>query len=185
MDEIEELVPLYHSLAYTDLEKEDIDWADVESTGAQTRRLYRGLFPSGFGRFSPVEYTPLNKMSGDEYPLTLLSGSILYHFGGGTRSLRSWRLKKFSPRSWIEISEADARQLGFGDGEPARVVAPVGEAAASIKITDSLPSGVLFMPMSFPESQVNELFGTDLDSQAKTPSLKSCSVRLERTGDNG
>jgi len=99
MDEIQELVPLYQRLGYADFTKEDLDWADLESGRLGARRFYQGQFPSGFGRFSPVEYIPSADITGDGYPLTLLTGSILNHFGSGTRSLRTSRLKKFSPQS--------------------------------------------------------------------------------------
>jgi formate dehydrogenase major subunit len=180
MDEIEELVPLYQRLAYSDFEREDLDWADVESGRLGARRLYKGPFPSGFGRFSPIGYAPPINVSGDEYPLILISGSILHHFGSGTRSLRASRLKRYSPDSWVEISEADAERLGFSDGEAVKVVSSLGEVTTTFKVTDTLPSGMVFMPMSFPESPVNDLFGIALDPRAKTPSLKGCSVRLDR-----
>ncbi len=185
MDEIEELVPLYQHLAYSDFEREDLDWADLRSDRLGARRFYKGLFPSGFGRFSSVEYTPPTVISGKEYPLTLLSGSILHHFGSGTRSSRSSRLKKFSSHTWVEISESDAKHLGYSDGDIVKVVSPIGEVTTTVKITETLPSGMLFMPMSFPESPVNELFGLALDPRAKTPSLKACAVRLERISTNG
>ena len=66
MDEVEEMVPLYHRLAYTDLETEDLDWADVERSHLGARRLYKGLFPSGFGQFSPVDYVPPKEMPKDK-----------------------------------------------------------------------------------------------------------------------
>jgi len=180
MNEIEELVPFYEHLTSADLEKEDVDWAGLESESVRTRRLYKGPFPSGFGRLSPAEYTPPTDISGNGYPLTLLSGSILYHFGSGTRSLRSSRLKEFSPSSWIEISQDDAKHLGLGDGDPVKVVSPVGESTTMVRVTGSLPSGLLFMPISFPDSPVNELFDIKLDPRSKAPFLKSCAVRLER-----
>jgi len=184
MDEIEKLVPLYQRLAYADFETEDLDWAGLESGHFGARRLYKGPFPSGFGRFSPVEYTPPSNVPGDGYPLTLLSGSILPHFGSGSRSLRTSRLKNFSPHSWVEISEADAEHLGFGDGDAVKVVSPAGEVTTAVRVTDKLPAGMVFMPISFPESPVS-LFGITLDPQAKTPALKRCAVRLERTGADG
>jgi len=121
MDEIEELVPLYQGLAYADPETKGLDWADLKRYRLGARRLYQGPFPSGFGRFSPVEYTPPTTVPGDEHQLILLSGSTLYHFGSGTRSLRASRLKKFSPHAWVEINSADAEHLGFGDGDVVRV----------------------------------------------------------------
>jgi len=185
MDEIEQLVPLYQRLAYGDFEKEELDLADLESDRLEARRLYTGPFPSGFARFSPVEYTPPTNVSGDGFQLILLSGSILHHFGSGSRSSRASRLQKFSPHAWVEISEADAKDLGFSDGDGVKVVSPVGEVTTTVKVTETLPSGMLFMPISFPESPVNELFGIALDPRVKTPSLKACAVRLERTGTDG
>ena len=185
MDEIERIVPFYQHLAYSDFEEEDLKWADLEGSSLGTRRLYQGPFPSGFGRFSPVDYTPSTNVSGDRYPLTLLTGSILYHFGSGSRSLRASRLKKFSPRAWVEISGAEADHLGFSDGEVVKVVSSVGEVTAPLRVTETLPAGMLFMPMSFPESPVNELFDIALDLRAKTPALKACAVRLERISNRG
>jgi formate dehydrogenase alpha subunit len=179
-NEIEELLPFYQRPASADLEKEDVDWAELESDSVRTRRLYKGPFPSGFGRLSPAEYTPPAELSGNGYPLTLLSGSVLPHFGSGTRSLRAWRLKEFSPHSWLEVGQGDAKHLGLGDGDPVRVVSPAGELDTTIRVTGSLPSGLLFMPISFPDSPVNELFDIKLDPRSKAPSLKSCPVRLER-----
>jgi predicted molibdopterin-dependent oxidoreductase YjgC len=185
MDEIEDLVPLYQNLTYSYFEREDLDWIDLASDHLGARRLYKGSFPAGFGRFSQVEYTPPTSAPNDGYPLTLLSGSILHHFGSGTRSLRASRLKKFSSHAWVEISEVDAKHLGYSGGDLVKLVSPAGEVTTKISVTDTLPSGTLFMPISFPESPVNELFGIALDPQAKTPSLKTCAVRLERTSTNG
>ena len=180
MNEIEELVPFYQPPASADLEKEDVDWAELESDSVRTKRLYKGPFPSGFGRLSPAEYTPPTDLSGNGYPLTLLSGSILHHFGSGTRSSRSSRLKEFSPHSWLEINRDDAKRLRVGDSDPVKVVSSVGELTTTVKVTDSLPAGLLFMPISFPESPTNELFDIKVDPRSKAPFLKSCAVRLER-----
>jgi formate dehydrogenase alpha subunit len=180
INEIEELVPFYEPFA-AEMEKEDVDWAGLESESVRTSRLYKGPFPSGFGRLSPAQYTPPTDIPGNGYPLTLLSGSVLPHFGSGTRSLRAWRLREFSPASWLEIGGDDAKRLRFSDGDQVRVTSPTGELTTTIRVTDSLPSGLLFMPISFPESPVSGLFEIKLDPRSRAPSLKSCPVRLERT----
>jgi predicted molibdopterin-dependent oxidoreductase YjgC len=94
--------------------------------------------------------------------------------------LRASRLKEFSPHSWVEVSQDDAKHLGLGDGDPVKVVSPVGESTTKVRVTGSLPSGLLFMPISFPDSPVNELFDIKLDPRSKAPFLKSCAVRVER-----
>ncbi|TET75255.1 MAG: formate dehydrogenase subunit alpha, partial [Dehalococcoidia bacterium] len=74
----------------------------------------------------------------------------------------------------------DARHVGISQGDEVKVISPVVEVTAVAKFTDTLPEGMIFMPISFPSTPVNQLFGTTLDPQAKTPALKACAVKLER-----
>jgi formate dehydrogenase alpha subunit len=166
MDEIHGLVPLYRRPADA-------------SSPAQDRADSEGV------RFSPVKYAPPTDMSAEGYPLTLLTGSILHHFGSGTRSSRSSRLKKFSPQAWVEVSAPDAEELGLKEGDEVRVASAVGQITTAVRLNGTLSRGIIFMPISFPESPVYELFSIDLDTRAKTPSLKSCAVRLERISAHG
>ena len=149
------------------------------------RRLHKGPFPTGFERFWPVEYTSLTNVSNKKYPFTLISGSILFQFGSGTRSLRASRLKKFSPHGWVEVSVTDAERLGLADGDEVEVASPVGNITTTVRISDTLSPGMLFMPISFPDSPSNQLFDVTLDPKAKAPSTKACAVRLERAVTHG
>lgn len=169
MDEIAELVPLYQGVNYADLEKKG-------------RHSPRRQFSGTLGHFSPVEYISRPDSLDNGYPYTLLTGTILYQFGTGSRSSRSSRLKKFSPEAFVEISKADAKGLKVKDGDKVRIVSSVGELVTSVKITDMLNKGMIFMPLSFPESSVNGLFDIVLAPRTKSPALKTCSVRLERIG---
>jgi predicted molibdopterin-dependent oxidoreductase YjgC len=85
----------------------------------------------------------------------------------------------------VEISKADAEKFGFSDGDTVKVISAVGEVTTKLRVGEALPLGLLFMPISFPESPVNQLFGVTLDPKAKTPSLKRCMVRLERVSQGG
>ncbi len=185
MDEIEDLVPLYQDIGYAVSEKKSTDRVEFDSSLSTKRRLYKGQFPCGFGRFSPAEKTQPGEITKDGYPLTLLTGTILFHSGDGSRSSRSPRLSKFSPQAYVEICEADAEQLGIEDGNEVRIISPIGEVTAAARITDTLPAGTLFMPSSFPNTPVNQLFDIALDPRSKAPSLKACKVRLERNGSHG
>jgi len=172
MSEIEELVPSYED--YTDSERQD------ELAYEETGRTYGRQLLKGFARFSPVKYTPQAGKGKSDYPFTLLTGTTLYHFGTGSRSSRSSRLKKFAPGAFVEIGESDARKLAITDGEKVKVTSPVGEVTAVVKITDTLSERMLFMPVSFPEAPVNELFDIVLNPETKAPSLKACSVKIEK-----
>jgi len=172
MSEIEELVPSYE--AYTDFERQD------ELAYGETGRTYGRQLLKGFARFSPLKYTPQAGERKSDYPFTLLTGTTLYHFGTGSRSFRSLRLKKFSPEAFVEICESDARKLAITDGEKVKVISAVGEVTTMVKITDTLREGMLFMPASFPEAPVNELFDIVLNPETKAPSLKACNVKIEK-----
>jgi predicted molibdopterin-dependent oxidoreductase YjgC len=176
--EIEELVPFYDGLGQ---ERETARGAAISRDDApwSRRRLYERVFPSGFGRFSGVDYSPVEEPT-DDYPLTLLTGSVLYHFGTGSRTSHSPRLHAFLPSSFLEVSESDARRLSIADGDEVGVVSAAGAIQAVVKVSDGLPAGMLFAPLSFPDSPVNDLFSVALDAQSKTPATGRCAVRRER-----
>jgi predicted molibdopterin-dependent oxidoreductase YjgC len=177
MNEIEELVPSYEAYADSERQEELDKW--------EARPIYGRQLLKGFPRFYPIEYTPWREDHNPDYPFTLLTGTTLYQFGTGGRSSRAWRLKKFSPQSFVEIGEADADKLGISHGDKVSVISPVSKLTTTARIIDGLPEAMLFMPISFPETPVNGLFDITLDLEAKTPSLKACNVRIERVGPHG
>ncbi|MBN1162105.1 MAG: formate dehydrogenase subunit alpha [Dehalococcoidales bacterium] len=179
MEEIEEMVPFYHKVSPKDADTMGLEMGEVDGDTPGTRRFYKGLFPSGFGRFQPVDFTPLQE-SKNGYNFTLITGSSRYHFGTGAWSQRSSRLRRFSPESFLEINPADAKELGFKDEDKIQIISEQGEISTSAKVSNVLPKGLLYMADSFPQSPVRELFGTVIDPRSKTPALKSCAVRLER-----
>jgi len=132
--------------------------------------------------FSPAEYAQLPDGAKEDYPFVLLTGATLHHQGTGTRSSRARRLVKFSPQAFLEIGAPDAIKVAVTNGDRARIISPIGEVSATVRITDTLPEGMLFMPASFPEAPVSGLFGIAPDTEAKTPALKPCSVKVEKVG---
>ncbi len=183
MDEIAEVCELgsyslYEAVNFADSGERNLDKAESGSSWAVSR-IHGSQFPKGFARFCPVEYS-LQLKSKKGYPFILVSGSMVGHFGTGSRTSRSARLRKFWLEALVEICQSDAKKLGIADGEKVRIISPTGEVIAKTRTSDSLPEGMLFMPASFPDAAVNELFDIALDSETKTPSLKACSVRIEK-----
>ncbi|MEW6141659.1 MAG: molybdopterin-dependent oxidoreductase [Chloroflexota bacterium] len=178
-DEIEELVPFYQG--YSGLEAPYVDEPGLK----EARRTYGGPFVKGFARFSPVEYVPPPEPALDGYPFTLLTGTVLYRFGSGTRSSNARRLKKFYSEAFVEINTADAAGLGLRDGDRARIMSRAGDVTAAVRTSDALPPRAVFMPISFPEAPAANLFEVVLDRQSKSPAFKSCAVRIERMKPDG
>jgi predicted molibdopterin-dependent oxidoreductase YjgC len=184
MNEMEELIPFYGGEACRAREGEMRPTEEGKSAmGA--RRLYKGHFPDGFGRFSAVQFVPHNGTPDPDYPLTLLTGTLLYGIESGARSSRSKRLQAFHPRAFVEISSPDAEKLGINEGDTVRVISSSGQTETAARIASTLSEGMLFMPSCFPSNPIGDLLATELDSQSKTPLIKSCAVRLERIGSHG
>ena len=168
----------YEAGGHLELEAKSL-YGTESSSSRGVGRVHGGQFPGGFARFCPVEHVPPAKPN-KGYPFTLLTGTIFDHFGTGSRSSRSTRLRKSSPEAFVDICESDARELAISDGEMVKVISPVGEVTAKVRITNTLCEGMLFMPISFPEAPVNELFGIALNPETKAPSLKACSVKIDK-----
>ena len=79
---------------------------------------------------------------------------------------------------WIMCWKINGWQTA--NGEKVKLISTVGEVTATVKITDAVSEGMLFVPISFPETPVNELFDIILNSETKAPSLKACSVKIEK-----
>jgi formate dehydrogenase alpha subunit len=185
MDEVEELVPLYQGIGYADAGMEDMYRPEHQDSPLARRRLHSGKFPKAFDRFYSGEVTVPAEPPTDEYPLLLLTGTVLHRSGTGTGSSKSRRLTDFQKEAFVEINRADAAGLGISQGEEVKVSSAQGEVTARAKIANSVAEGMLFMPVSFPQSPVNALFDVSLDPRSKAPSLKACHVRLERNGSDG
>ena len=171
---------LYQGPDYSRAGPTSPSWPGSNDSPWDTALSHGGQFLKGFARFCPVEWTPQRK-AGSDYPLTLLTGATLCHHGTGTRSSRAPRLSRFHPHALLELGASDATGLGIGHGDRVRVVSPVGQVTATVRITDALSQGACFLPTSFPDTPVNQLFASTMDPEAKAPSLKACSVRIERT----
>jgi formate dehydrogenase major subunit len=184
LEEIEEMVPFYRHFSYSGFGSSGMDWEDMDRENPTTRRLYKGLFPSGFGKFHTVKFTPSSDVASEEYPYTLLTGSSRYHFGSGMRTSHAPRLKRYCPELSLEINRDDARHLGINDSDHIDAISENGKLTVGIVINSDLPKGMLYLPITYPAGPVFELFSSAIDGQTKAPAFKSCAVRLERTAEN-
>lgn len=181
-EEIEKLVPLYAGIGYETLEEAGPE-SGAPERGAR-EAVYR-KYPGGTPRLTPVLNGAKPPQPDESYPFVLLTGSNLYHFGGGTRTSRAPRLRKFSAAAYVSISEADARRLAVNEGDRVRIISPAGEAEAVVKTTDTLPEGLVFMPFAVTVNPVSQLFRIILDPERRSLLNKAVNVRIERIGSDG
>jgi predicted molibdopterin-dependent oxidoreductase YjgC len=132
------------------------------------------------GHFSAVEFKEPAEAPDDEYPLTLTTGRIMFHYHTGSMTRRSEKLHQEVPEGYVEISPEDADRLGLAKSERVRVISRRGEIETNAWITRRVPPGVVFIPFHFAESAANVLTNPALDPVAKIPEYKVAAVRVEK-----
>ena len=69
---------------------------------------------AGWGTFRAVEFKEPAEAPDEEYPLTLTTGRIMFHYHTGSMTRRSEKLDQEVPEGYVEISPEDADRLGLG-----------------------------------------------------------------------
>jgi len=181
MNEIASVTPSYGGITYQRLEGGGIPWPCPTPGHPGTPYLHKDQFSRGRGKFFPVEYTPPAELPDREYPLTLTTGRVLYHYHTGTMTRRSPTLTTQLNEGYAEVSFEDAAALGISGGETVRVISRRGEIFIKARITHIIPAGTVFIPFHFAEAAANVLTsGSSLDPLAKIPELKVCAIRIEK-----
>ncbi|AJF63716.1 molybdopterin oxidoreductase family protein [Streptomyces vietnamensis] len=153
---------------------------------------YRHLNPDGKAVIRAAEYLPPHEDSGAELPFQLTTGRTLYHFHTRTKTGRTPQLDAAAPEVWVEISVADATELGLHEGDLVEVGSPRGSLQGRLRVTE-IRRGLLFVPFHYgywdtpggsgpsdgsPGRAANEATVTDWDPVSKQPLFKTAAARL-------
>jgi formate dehydrogenase alpha subunit len=177
LDEMGRLVPEYAGVKYYRIEKEGLQTPVWDENHPGTPYLFAETFPSGRGKFHPLEYRPTVEMPDDEYPFILTTGRVLEHWHGGTLTRHS-KLDDLYPEAVVEIHPGDAARLKIEDGQAVRASSRRGSIVLRARVTTKANLGVVFISMHFAEAAANLLTIDALDPQAKIPEYKACAVRI-------
>ncbi|MCD6397801.1 MAG: formate dehydrogenase subunit alpha [Spirochaetaceae bacterium] len=179
-DEMAELVPAFGGISHSRLETEGgVHWPCPDMNHPGTPYLFTDTFPRGRGLFNVLELRMDSEQPTPEYPYILSTGRVLYHWHGGTMTRRSV-LDKIYPKALMEINPEDAHRDGFENGQTVTVSSLRGSVSVEVKISDRSPKGVVFIPIHFSETIVNELTNDLRDPVAKIPDSKISAVKIER-----
>jgi len=177
LDEMGRLVPEYAGVKYWRIEREGLQTPVWDDNHPGTRYLFSESFPSGKGKFHPLEYRPAVEMPDGEYPFILTTGRVLEHWHGGTMTRHS-QLDELYPGARLEMNPADASWLKMENGQVVRVSSRRGSIVLRVWTTPRTTPGVVFVPMHFAEAAANLLTIDALDPEAKIPEYKACAVRI-------
>jgi formate dehydrogenase major subunit len=179
-DELAKSTPIYAGMAHDRLDHNGLQWPCPDRDHIGTPILHVGKFSRGKGKFNPVEARDPAEQTDEEYPLTLTTGRVLYHYHSGTMTRRSGPLHWREPRSYAEINIDDAAAIGLKDGSAVEIHSRRGSVRTKTKISDNVPPGTVFLAFHWREAPANRLTQDHaLDPVAKIPEYKVSAIRLE------
>ena len=181
-DEMAACTPSYKGLSWKRLENGGIAWPCPSADHPGTPTLHVGQFAKGKGTFHAIQWTPAAEEPDADYPLTLTTGRVLYHYHTGTMTRKSKGLNAQVSECFVEMSRQDAADHGLSDGEMVKVASRRGGIKARVKVSPKMEKGILFLPFHFAEAAANRLTNAKLDPISKIPEFKVCAVTLIKQG---
>jgi len=191
MDEIAAVTPIYGGVSYERLEEVgSLQWPVPTTDHPGTPYLHAGKFSRGRGKFHAIEFREAAELPDDEYPFILTTGRLMFHFHTGTMTRRSEKLGQEVPEAYVEMHPDDAASIGLlfprlrggQRGGRVRVASRRGEIELSVRVTQRIRPGVVFIPFHFAEAAANALTNAALDPDSGIPEYKVCAVRVEAVG---
>ena len=181
-DDMRACTPSMFGATYDKMEKpESVHWPCPTAEHPGTPILHKEKFAAadGLGTFFGLEYRPPAEVADAEYPFTLMTGRVIFHYHTRTQTDRSKTLHYEVPESYIQLNTEDAKQIGIKQGEKIKVRSRRGETITTARVTDEVAPKVLYMAMHFDQG-ANNLTNTALDPLSKMPELKHCAVAVEK-----
>jgi formate dehydrogenase alpha subunit len=184
-DDMRSVTPGQFGVTYEKMEKpESVHWPCPTIEHAGTPILHVGKFSAadGKGTMFGLEYKAPAEVADGEYPYTLMTGRVIFHYHTRTQTDRAAQLHYEVPESYIQINTIDAKKLGIKENEKIKVSSRRGETITRARISDDVAPNVLYMAMHFAQG-VNNLTNTALDPLSKMPELKHCAAKVEKIAE--
>ena len=181
-DDMRACTPGQFGVTYEKMEKpESVHWPCPTIEHPGTPILHREKFSAadGLGTMFGLEYTPPAEVADAQYPFTLMTGRVIFHYHTRTQTDRAAQLHYEVPESYIQINTEDAKKLGIQEGEKIKVSSRRGEIETRARISTDVAPGVTYMAMHFHKG-ANTLTNTALDPLSKMPELKHCAIKIEK-----
>ncbi|WP_246279874.1 molybdopterin-dependent oxidoreductase [Natronomonas salina] len=183
MDEINDLAPIYGGVTHERLEAkgDGLQWPCWDEDHPGTPYLYEDEFnfDDGLARFVPSELAEDRYPAPTEdYPFTLTTGRVLYHWHTGSMTRRSEASMRQVPESFVTIHPEAAERLGIADDEYVVVESAQGEIVVRANVEETSGPDVLFVPMHFVHGAVNTLTKEEFDPLSKIPAYKVTNVQV-------
>jgi formate dehydrogenase major subunit len=176
-NEIRSVWPQARGITYDRLDRGGLQWPCPSDTHPGSGTLYETGFPGGRAALRRLDFEAGSDAADAEYPFILTTGRTLYQFNAGTMTARTGN-QVLRPADTLDIGPADARATGVAAGDSVRVTSRYGSTILPVRITDSVPSGVLFATFHTAEAFVNRVT-SNVEDPVGTPEYKVTAVRVD------
>jgi predicted molibdopterin-dependent oxidoreductase YjgC len=171
----------YAGMTYERIGLDGLQWPCPDTDHPGTPYLHKGQFARGKGKFFAVAYQDPAEMPDEEYPYFLTTGRMFAHFHTGTMTRISPHLDIEQKTGYVDINSKDAEGLSVKDGDILILSSRRGRIEAPARLTDSVESGTLFLPIHFGENPTNVLTNAEaFDPLAKIPEFKVSAVNIKK-----
>jgi assimilatory nitrate reductase catalytic subunit len=176
----------YSGITYEKIDAQDgVFWPCPDDDSEGTPRLFTERFahPDGRARMIPVTYRPAAETPGGDFPFSLTTGRVVYHYLSGNQTRRLGFLNAQAPEPWVEIHPAAAQRLGIASDDRVRVRTPRGAMEVRALVTPTIRPDTLFIPFHYGHRHaVNQLTNAAVDPTVKIPEYKCCAATIETLG---
>ena len=150
-NELRTVTPSYAGITYEKIERNNnqgVQWPcpTEDHPGTPILHVNGPIRKGGVGLLKTLEWKPSPEAGNPEYPITLTTCRILYHYHTRTQTDRTRAVHFTAPRKWLEMGQSDAMEMKISEGEWVRIASPRGETYAEVRIVDTLQPGVVWMP---------------------------------------
>jgi formate dehydrogenase major subunit len=188
-DEIRSLSPMHAGMSYARLEASGgLQWPCPDEAHPGSPFLHGRLWEDPVvgprAPFHAVRHSPPIEALDDAFPLRLTTGRRLDSYNTGVQSRAIATPHKRGET--VDVHPRDAERIGAADGELVRVSSRRGSVVAPLRRDPSLPPGLVFMTLHFPDEVDTNVLTVDAhDPRAGTAEFKAAAVRVERLADGG
>ena len=183
-EELRKVTPSYAGITYQKIEKDHqgIQWPcpTEDHPGTPILHVTGPVRKGGIGLLKVLEWNPSPEAGNPEYPLTLTTCRILYHYHTRTMTDKTEAIHETAPRKWLEMGELDAMELKISDGEWVKVSSPRGEIYTEVRVVDTMQPGVVWMPFHYSGGANVLTDAHHLDPVCKIPGFKQVGVKIEK-----
>jgi predicted molibdopterin-dependent oxidoreductase YjgC len=176
---------LYEDLKFwTGIDECESYGADFLTGNKATRTDYQHIDPKGKAFLKPAHWRRQPNPTSDEFPMTMITGRIVYHFHTRTKTGRSTALNNHAPHAYVEIHPDDAARLQIQLGDLVEIRSPLGRWEGPAMVVDTVRPGEVFVPFHYGHGtqSANQHTWYSRDPVSYQPYYKSSPVSIRRLG---